>query len=106
VRYQGAQLKQGSGMFTSMGLGSQTVFVLLAYVHILLYYIHSSTPLPQYLPLLLVPALPLGSACSSLLFSDFLREKEKIKCKNGILASDKGSYTGRFLVIFPCMYVL
>jgi hypothetical protein len=46
--------------------------------------------------------------CSSLLFSDFIEQKrEKIKRKTSfLLVWDKGNYTGSFLVIFPCVYVL
>jgi hypothetical protein len=63
-----------------------------------LHHIHPPTPFHLLPPIGTNPTL--GRTCSALLFSDFLKEK------NDIFAWDKGSYTGRFFVIFPCIYVL
>jgi hypothetical protein len=54
------------------------------------------------------PPDTLGRTFSTLLFSNFVEEKrETIKRKTSfLLVWDKASYTGSFLGIFPCIYVL
>jgi hypothetical protein len=50
---------------------------------------------------------PLGRICSTILFSDFVGEKKRKDTtkQHDILARDKCSYMGHFLVIFPCVYL-
>jgi hypothetical protein len=57
-----------------------------------------------YLP---PPSAP-GRTCSTLLFSDFVEEKTKDNNKNMafLLVWDKDNYTGLFLVLVPCIFIL
>jgi hypothetical protein len=55
----------------------------------------------------LSPSLPPGTTCSSLLFSNFVENiKHNKKYMAFLLVWNKDSYVGRFLVLFPCIYVL
>jgi hypothetical protein len=63
--------------------------------------INSSTPLSHW-----YQSDPLPQDLFTFLFTDFLEEKRGNKKLTFSLVCDKGSYTGTFLVIFPCISVL
>jgi hypothetical protein len=83
-------------------------FCIYLHVYSFLHCIHPPTPFPHHLP---NTQRPTFSHWAGLLhppvlwFCRIKKRKDKTK-KNDILAVwDKVSYTGSFLVIFPCIYV-
>jgi hypothetical protein len=57
---------------------------------------------PPPIPLVQTPSTH-GRTYSTLLFSNFVEENTRQKKMTYFLVCDKGSYTGSFLVIFPCI---
>jgi hypothetical protein len=69
-------------------------------VYIVFAHIHPPTPFPWHLP-------TTHRTWSALQFSDFVeKERKKTKKMTFVLVWDKGSCTGKFLVIFPCTCVV
>jgi hypothetical protein len=76
----------------STGLSFPFIYMCTQYLH----YINPPTVPSHILPLPLVPVSP-DRTCSALLFSDFIKRKKLTFFFND-------SYTGSFLVTFPCIY--
>jgi hypothetical protein len=79
--------------------------ILFKIYFIILTFIHMCIHCLGYLSLPLLP----GRTCSTLLFSDFVEEKNIRDNKKDIaflLVCDKDNYTERFLALLPCTCVL